>query len=384
MRRLHRLLLVVVIAGMAGGVAGSQSRTASADSGSAGTTASVSGDTLTINLSLCCATGGSRLADEVKSDVTAAEAGWNAALADLPARGCIQIKVKFNVVFLDSPTARDGYHYVGLIDAPGRSYVYSTGPGEDPRADHTDVFENSTRQGGYFLPSMDIGTWEHEIGHLMGLGDDYVDTQAGGVTTSVSVPGREGTIMDTGDSIDQKLADRLANLAAKAGTKLPDCWKATVESTTFRVYTDNQGAPGGRCDTTWHTDIDLAVTAGNVTGHGRATNRTVSCSPSGGEEFQTAEMTFGITGTLDGRQFQLTFSQLTYTQGARGEIGGFVLLLSSTPCDLTPSPPQIVVPLTANDRAGGNVDLAGTMHCAGGAADRFSDANVFALEAISP
>lgn len=66
--------------------------------------------------------------------------------------------------------------------------------------------------------------YAHEFGHLLGLGDDY---DANGRP----LPGREGTLMDNGDLIDQTLVDRLAKIVSDSGKRLPECWKGTYTGT---------------------------------------------------------------------------------------------------------------------------------------------------------
>jgi hypothetical protein len=183
-----------------------------------GTSASLNGDTLTIavNIDVCCTAQPSNPADfdsQVKNDVKQAEAAWNQALSGLPYKGC-SIRVAFSLHILTGPAADAGYHYI-YVDpvSPGRSNV-KTGDG-------TYVYLNTVSQSTWFLASMSGVTWEHEIGHLMGLPDDYQDQVSGGETVSVPLPGREGTLMDSGSSIDQNLADRLGELAGKSGLKLP-------------------------------------------------------------------------------------------------------------------------------------------------------------------
>jgi len=79
---------------------------------------------------------------------------------------------------------------------------------------------------------MDSATWAHEIGHLMGLGDDYYHERGLGHAEGDPMPGREGTLMaggheSQGTLIDQNLADRLADIVNKVA-KLPQCWQGTL------------------------------------------------------------------------------------------------------------------------------------------------------------
>ena len=105
--------------------------------------------------------------------------------------------------------------------------------------------------------------YAHEVGHLMGLGDDYNDHG--------SVAGRAGTLMDGGDAIDQNLVNRIGNIIKKAGIKLPSCWTGTIESDTSRVYLE--GIYGGHthCTDRWRGTLEFGIAAdGKIEGNGEA------------------------------------------------------------------------------------------------------------------
>jgi hypothetical protein len=196
--------------------------------GGGGTTISSNGSalTITVNIDLCCATSGSMqtvYGPLIEYEVKLAENQWNQALAKLPAKGCFPITVVFKEHLLKLPLWENGYHHIDIdFFHPGRSYSVDNTPGTTHNDDTVFVYEHET-VGDFYDADMSGGTWAHEIGHLMGLGDDY--TGFGGHGLSVPLAGRNGTLMANSSTgvIDQALADRLADIAAKSGLKLPPC-----------------------------------------------------------------------------------------------------------------------------------------------------------------
>ncbi len=112
---------------------------------------------------------------------------WNEALAKYPAKDCLHIKVNFDAKWVDEGHWDNGYHRIvvsGSSGRPGSKDPTST----DARDDTATVYGQSV--GGEFFagdrinpdytlsPSMTTSTYAHEIGHLMGLGDDYTQREA--------------------------------------------------------------------------------------------------------------------------------------------------------------------------------------------------------------
>lgn len=222
-----------------------------------GTTVTSTGGavTITVNIDLCCAQDpaeqtiyGPIIADDVKQ----AEDVWNQALAKLPYKGCFPIHVAFNARLLnDGEKPRPDAHNIHIdFSKPGRPYTTDPGMEGDHTRDDTTAYTDSLG-GEFFYESMDERAWRHEIGHLMGLGDDYNDVDALGRTASVPLPGRYFTLMDGGPKIDDVLARRLGDIATKAGLKLPHCWKGDA-------HIDVTFSPG--CTMT--ADLQLALTVG--------------------------------------------------------------------------------------------------------------------------
>jgi hypothetical protein len=314
--RRARNLLVVPLAVIAGSMFVIQWLSPAAAAGGGGTTASVSGSTVTIavNIDICCAHDAAEQAlygPLIATRVRSAEGVWNFVLRGLPYKGCMPLKVAFTVRLLNAGDKPDaGYHQIAIdFTKPGRSAVY------DPvakRGDSTSAY-TSALDGSFYYNSMDVRAWEHEIGHLMGLDDDYTDVISfsnlvpGGLQGSVTsnpLPGREETLMDTGNYIDQPLADRIGDLAAKAGLKMPQCWNGMMH-VTVRVVT---GA--GTCEGTFDANVGLHVLAdGKASGVATVTQAPInSC---GKTTFALVGQTLPVSGQLSQSSLSLQIAPQT-------------------------------------------------------------------------
>ena len=253
--------------------------------------------TITVRFDLCCAADAAEqtiYGSLIKEEVAQAEAGWNAALAKLPYHDCFPIKVVFQARLLNRGEKPDPLaHQIGIdLMRPGRPVVFD--PGTTDHTDDTTTVYTQTVGGDFFEPAMSARTWEHEIGHLMGLGDDYRDNVLGGHGISQPTKGRAGTLMDTGNSIDQALAQRLGDIAVHSGLKLPKCWTGYADLNVFF-------APG--CGMKAHVTLALAVTPGGaVTGTSRGDAYYSWCGAGGG---QSLDANIPVTGHFTDRGFEL-------------------------------------------------------------------------------
>ena len=233
--------------------------------GGGGTTVTVDGSTVTItvHIDLCCVQDASEHDIQtplVMAEVKAAQDVWNQALAELPAKGCYSIKVVFDARLLNKGDPWDpGYHHIDIHfteeGVPGSYW-----PKTIPQNADSDYEYMHSLNGDFYEPNMSVGTWAHEIGHLMGLGDDYYgkpDYQSVGVQQDVPdtdpserwamvhkagdcLPGRDPTLMCNSKTgiIDQDLADRLADILNSDGL-LPQCWIGTFKGhSEGNVYND--------------------------------------------------------------------------------------------------------------------------------------------------
>ena len=162
-------------------------------------------------------------------------------------------------------------------------------------------------------------------------------------------------------------------------------WAGTIDSVTFRVYTDNNGAPINRCQTTWHSTVAFTVTGGVVAGQGTSSLvGTASCAPIAGPVVSQWKIEkFGIAGTQQDQSFHLI---LTYRSGGGGlaELGGETLLYILTPCQASYKPREFVIAMQNSDSAVASADADITIMCGGGAADQFSNHSRISLQVAKP
>lgn len=187
-----------------------------------------------------------------------AEGIWNSGLAPFVYRGCYQLKVdiQIGVVTGDRFGGDPDHHQVHLRDSGYRSRVYRGG-GRVATEDDNNTF---THPGLGYWGLIPPATVAHEVGHLLGLSDDYVDVKnSSGATVGVrSLPGRERTMMDDYRSgspatwFDQNLVDRLGDMLSTY-VDMPPCFQGTISI----VQQDDRGGGHTRTAT---LDIAVAVT----------------------------------------------------------------------------------------------------------------------------
>ncbi|MFI5012945.1 MAG: hypothetical protein ACHQAY_11425 [Hyphomicrobiales bacterium] len=325
-----------------------------------GATVTVDGTTVTItvHIDICCFDDvGTTLAAHVMNEVRAAQDMWNKALAKLPAHGCFDVKVVFDARLLNEADPKDpGYHQVKIdFDKPGTS--------EDDRswaAKGRDALQNEddgttyTRvlTGMFYANGMTAGTWAHEIGHFMGLGDDYREQGSLFHRRFSCLPGRGGTLMcDDKGEIDQNLADRLVDILNKAGF-LPQCWKGTLKiASIFLCVKPNT------CSDTWKADFRVVVNAaGSASGSG--INRRASplkAAPIVAPPVQ--EFPISVSGDADHVRLRLRFRGAGPASPAgSADYSRVQLVLNGTPSFATPR--TYVIPVTAPGVAKGQFDIS--------------------------
>lgn len=111
----------------------------------------------------------------------------------------------------------------------------------------------------------------HEIGHVLGLGDDYTVVSEHPRRTR-PLPGREDTLMADGGPIDDVLLSRLYHLLRQANADVPECWTGT-----WKVhFADSRSGPNfpwefDKRDDSLEATFEFTVAKdGAVTGRGRA------------------------------------------------------------------------------------------------------------------
>ena len=280
---------------------------------------------------------------------------WNDAFAKLQYKGCVNFKLDLQFIPkpFDSPTT-PGHHRIELgFDPDLRPGVFIPGA-TDANADDTIPF--TTDIGGTW-PPVSAGTVAHEVGHLIGLGDDYTDIKDanGKVTGSQPLPGREGTQMANSSSlnIDQVLIDRIGKIVENAGQKLPKCWSGTMTSSSNDTVTASDG--GLVCSGTWTTALKFTVAA-DATLTGTATSTWGAAQVCTHPEFITnpmMSMLSTITGNATSTQLQI---QLTI---ASNEPAGSIDYtgMSASLYGFNTPPTTIIIPITTPGHAEDSQEL---------------------------
>ncbi len=234
---------------------------------------------------------------------------WNRGLARRPFFDCLTLRVEVDASLVH-PVDRDfdapghvittyGSSHVGtMADGRGLPSVWDPEGQSDPSADYAGPFEH--RVEGYWPPWLfdDTAALAHEMGHLFGLGDDYVRDEDGNVSP---LEGREGTLMDSGDAVDPALVDRLGAslLEAGYGDQLPRCevWTGTLD------VRAEFGSPY-ECEVSWRGEVTLTVEPdGTTSGSGRVAADGSTC-PAGASTGSIV-----VTGTKTASSFELTYAR---------------------------------------------------------------------------
>jgi hypothetical protein len=160
------------------------------------------------------------------------EAMWNEGLEPYRYRGCYQFKIDIQLNLLDgSDDYTSDHHKIRFKDAffvapDSRSRVFT--PGRPSKHDDVDSAYRQSLNGYWGRNSVLITA--HEVGHLLGLADDYDAIENDDGSKSFKpLPGREGTIMARGTEIDQELADRIGDLVDNQ-LEMPPCIAGFLET----------------------------------------------------------------------------------------------------------------------------------------------------------
>jgi hypothetical protein len=259
-------------------------------------------------------------AEDLAADI---ERYWNEGLARHPLCGLtLKLDLDIDLVDIDEMALvprTEGY--VGMATNPGRHTILYDDPAfghgnpawpeiydpydlnQDPGHDSLSPWQHDL-DGVWSSQLEETSDYAHEVGHLMGLGDDYDDT------THETATGREGTLMGDGDMIDQALVDRMADVMRRSGVDLPTCWTGTIDLDLAKDYLAEQaGLPKEVCSGSWRVTPTFVVGADDAisgTAHAELASGP-DCTfeiPGSGT---TAEFTVG--GTATPQALELTFAQ---------------------------------------------------------------------------
>jgi hypothetical protein len=376
MRRWLAALGLLVLVAMAPARAASPEATGEVTSLGGGTTVAVDGTTVTITVRIdirLLTDVETQFAARIYNEVKAAENMWNEALAKLPAHGCFDVKVVFDVRLLTKDDGWDpGYHQVEMDpdrpctsnpvpDLGQRSWAANDPNDPNPPKDcqpaclingeppDFDAPYRRSLEGWFCASAMNTATYAHEIGHFMGLRDDYGDVP---VLGSICYAGRGGTLMCNGRKIDQALADRLVNIVNFV--KLPQCWKGTLKiASSFLAVKPNT------CSDTWKLDFRVVIdAAGKASGSG--INRRASpvkggpfCGPGPLGSYQ--QQPYSVSGDADHVRLRLQFRESCCGSPAGAPDYSRVQMVLN---ESFATPRTYVIPVTAPGVAKGHFDTS--------------------------
>lgn len=237
-----------------------------------------------------------------------AEDGWNNAFEFFQYK-CftlhldVDIKVR-PVGFVGS----DDRHRVLVATAGGGTPGYDGSNTLNPNTglrDGTRSFDSP--RDGIFREDQSEATTLHEVGHLLGLGDDYVVVRDPNTGKPVEPrqtrpkPGRDGTLMGDGGVVDQALVDRIGKQIEKLLDDLPACevWEGKITGQVTRPGCSPSNVP-------LSGTVNIAV-AKDKTVSGTAIEGWGGCSIPGGA-VPAVNNTYTVTGRKTAAAFKLSVS----------------------------------------------------------------------------
>ncbi len=257
------------------------------------------------------------------------EAIWNEAFAEHRYGDCLTFRLDVEIYPVSRADLR-GHHGINFDPhIPDDAHVYDPAT-EDHNEDTSSAFTDSLT-GDFGL--IDGQTFAHELGHLMGLGDDYVRDENGNIDGVVK--GRdEGTLMHGSETpeITQAIVDRIGKLVGEVHD-LPECWRGTMEARGSYATTSPEGDL--RCTYAWSADFRVVVDeAGSAGGDGSAAidpgSSCISVLGQLGYPGKTP-VSFEVSGRKDEDGFELTF--------VREQVPSFPYHI------LTVRPPTLTIPM---------------------------------------
>jgi hypothetical protein len=305
--------------------------------------------------------------DEAEKWKNQAETVWNEGFGKYPAQ-CYKLQLVVNVYPQDSweidKGPRPGRHLIfrgRFVEAHGALVSGVRGSNPLEKAAYGAWDEDVTE-----LEKRGRNAYAHEVGHLLGLKDEYDEQPATDTSPRKTTPkpNRKDTLMADGGRVDKKLVDTLTEVLRDAH-KLPSCWHGKIRSESTQDY--RSGGFFKICTEVWDIKPSLRVSPdGAVTGKATGTfvahkNSTSNFNWDPSRQAQYA--VFSVQGHFDQQRFELQFAEtdvehglVDARQGFGGRFEGFLNYTLFIGSDPGPQP-TIIVPVVAPDRAEGTTTI---------------------------
>jgi hypothetical protein len=229
----------------------------------AGTTVTVEGTTVVIHVQIEAAGMDLRIWDDAKGEgigwtqYLQREVGriWNGALKGFKWGDCLTFRLDLKII----PVARDapkhpGRHHVVLKGGNDLFWNASGADDQMPTLDNPFPYQRDF-EGAWGVDEINPGAVAHEVGHVLGLGDDYYSTcddKGNCQVTGVKPTGQgiEGLDMEypsfttSGTGIPDPSAVARVIEQMRAAGLLPQCWKGTLTAHgQGNIYNDQMKLP---------------------------------------------------------------------------------------------------------------------------------------------
>lgn len=292
---------------------------------------------------------------------TRAEAIWNEAFARLPYRQCLTFRIDIQIHPVSEARMR-GHHGINFDPRiPDVAVVYDKGV-DHHNKDGTRAYTDSLT-GDFGL--IDQETFAHEVGHLLGLGDDYLRDENKNAIDGVVDGREEGTLMHDSDSatVTQPIVDRIGALVDEIHD-LPECWTGTFQATSVRTYVQPEVANGGSCTDGYDGQLAFLIDEdGVLDGHGTASLVDGPDCTFPAQFLPTTEVRFTVGGEAGVEALSLELGWSENIPAGGSQPAGFVNLMVTDAGQASAAPPgpALRIPRAGECVAAGKVTVAGSV-----------------------
>jgi hypothetical protein len=265
---------------------------------------------------------------------------WNEALKGVNLDDCLTFKLDLQIEALkDGAPKTPGWHHVLLDKGDANNYWNSSGPDDlVPTLDNPFPYQRDFN-GVWNTPYPEIIA--HEVGHVLGLGDDYyisckdINDRSTCYTSGYKPTGEgiQGLDMDPGSTFttsgtgipDPTTVFRVIEQIRAAGL-LPQCWKGTM-----KISTDSYKL-AQRCTDSWTADMKVVVSDKGVASGGGTAHRASAVVCAFAPRCATVqEVTFKVTGEADRQSFRVKLPLTGASPAGACDFTAFSFVLSGFP-----------------------------------------------------